>query len=185
MNEKGTVTLITGGTRSGKSSYGEKLLGGKDDVLYIATLKVFDDEMKERVELHKKTRSNNWRTFEGHNNLVMEISNSREKYIMLECIGTMVTNMIFDRYSCVDNISRDEVATLEGEILREILGFVNTCKEKKKEVIIITNEVGLGLVSEYKLGRIFTDIVGRVNQRLGQISDNVYFVCCGIPMRIK
>ncbi|MGL4774684.1 MAG: bifunctional adenosylcobinamide kinase/adenosylcobinamide-phosphate guanylyltransferase [Clostridium sp.] len=179
------ITLITGGTRSGKSSFGEGLLKGKNEVLYIATLKVFDEEMKERVKLHREGRNSSWNTLEGHRDLHKEIRNRREKFIMLECIGTMVTNLIFDKYEDVEGLTREEVSILEGEILKEVMEIIKACKEEDKEIIIITNEVGWGLVSEYKLGRIFTDIVGRVNQRVALECDEVYLVACGLPMRLK
>ncbi|MGL4773976.1 MAG: bifunctional adenosylcobinamide kinase/adenosylcobinamide-phosphate guanylyltransferase, partial [Clostridium sp.] len=69
--------------------------------------------------------------------------------------------------------------------LKEVMEIIKACKEEDKEIIIITNEVGWGLVSEYKLGRIFTDIVGRVNQRVALECDEVYLVACGLPMRLK
>lgn len=104
---------------------------------------------------------------------------------MLECIGTMITNLIFDKYMDVDNLSKDEINILEKEIIDEILKFLEQIKSKDKNVVIITNEVGFSLVSEYKLGRIFTDILGRVNQMLAKESDEVYLVACGLPMRLK
>lgn len=179
------ITLVTGGTRSGKSSYGESLLKDKNDVAYIATSIIYDEEMNERVKKHKESRNKLWTTIEGYKNLYSKIPYIKEQYIMLECIGTMITNHIFDKYTDVDNISKDEINILEKEVVNEILKFLEKIRSKDKEAIIITNEVGFSLVSEYKLGRIFTDILGRVNQILARESDEVYLVACGLPMRLK
>ncbi len=179
------VILITGGTRSGKSSFGEKILKESDDVLYIATAKVFDGEMAERVRLHKERRNPKWDTYEGYKDISKVIENTEKSKIMLECIGTMVTNLMFDKYEDFEHITRGEVEELERDICKEILSIVEAVKINNKELILITNEVGLGLVSEYKLGRIFTDILGRINQRLGEVSDQVYITACGIPLKLK
>ena len=179
------IILITGGTRSGKSSYGESLLKDKNDVAYIATSIIYDEEMRERVKRHKESRNKLWSTIEGYKELYNRVCEIKEKYIMLECIGTMITNLIFDKYMNVDNLSKDEINILEKEIVDEILKFLEEIKSKDKNVVIITNEVGFSLVSEYRLGRIFTDILGRVNQILAKESDEVYLVACGLPMRLK
>lgn len=179
------ITLVTGGTRSGKSSFGEKLLKEYDDVTYIATLIAVDDEMKERVRKHRESRNQMWNTIEGYNDLYLKISYIKEKYIMLECIGTMITNLIFDQYIDVDDLRKDEINKLEESIANQVSLLIHEIKKNDKNVVIITNEVGFSLVSEYKLGRIFTDILGRVNQMLARESDEVYLVACGLPMRLK
>lgn len=179
------IVLITGGSRSGKSSFGEGLLNEKDKVLYIATSIITDDEMRERVAIHKKRRNKNWITYEGYKNLDNIIRDSECRYIMLECVTTMITNLIFDRYTDIENISRQEVQALEDSITEEFKKVIFTCRECDKEIIIITNEVGFGLISEYKLGRIFTDISGRINQFLGKSSDEAYLLVSGLPLKLK
>ena len=179
------IILVTGGTRSGKSSYGESILKDKNDVAYIATSIIYDEEMKERVKRHKESRNQLWSTIEEYKNLYTIIADIKEKYIMLECVGTMITNIIFDKYSDIDSLSKDEINILEREIVNQIMKFLEEIRRKDKDVVIITNEVGFSLVSEYKLGRIFTDILGRVNQILAKESDEVYLVACGLPMRLK
>lgn len=179
------VTLITGGSRSGKSIYGEKQLKDREDVLYIATSIITDDEMKERVEIHKSRRNQKWKTYEGYRNLQGVIRETDCKYILLECATTMITNLMFDKYTDFDNLSREEIKLLEENISEEFTGIISAAREFDRELIIITNEVGFGLVSEYKLGRIFTDIAGRINQLLGRLCDEAYLVVSGFPVKLK
>lgn len=179
------IILVTGGSRSGKSSYGESLLKEKDDVAYIATSIIYDEEMKERVKRHKESRNRLWSTIEDYRELYNRVADIKEKYIMLECIGTMITNLIFDQYMDVDVLRKDEINKLEESIANQVSLLIHEIKKSDKNVVIITNEVGFSLVSEYKLGRIFTDILGRVNQMLARESDEVYLVACGLPMRLK
>jgi Adenosyl cobinamide kinase/adenosyl cobinamide phosphate guanylyltransferase len=179
------ITLVTGGSRSGKSSFGEGLFKGKDEVLYIATSIITDEDMKERVDIHKRTRNQNWETFEGYRNLHKVIKESEHKYIILECVTTMITNLMFDKYSDFDNISKKEIENLEEGISEQVIEIINASRKFHKEIVIITNEVGFGLVSEYKLGRIFTDISGRINQLLGKLCDEAYLVVSGLSLKIK
>lgn len=179
------ITLVTGGSRSGKSSFAEGLLKGQEDVLYIATSFITDDEMRERVDIHKSRRNKNWETYEGHRDLHKIIRDWKHKYIILECVTTMITNLIFDKYSDFDNLSRKEIEALEEWISVQIKEVITACREFNKELVIITNEVGFGLVSEYKLGRIFTDISGRINQLLGSLCDEAYLVVSGLPLKLK
>lgn len=179
------VILVTGGMRSGKSSFGEELLKGNDNVLYIATSIVTDEEMKERIEKHREKRNKNWITYEGYKDLNKVIEKWQHKDIILECITTMITNLMFDKYRDFDNISKEDIEALEKSIMDEILKIVSSVRSCDKRIIIITNEVGFGLVSEYKQGRIFTDISGRVNQMLGKLCDEAYLVVSGLPLKLK
>ncbi|MDF2673095.1 MAG: adenosylcobinamide kinase/adenosylcobinamide phosphate guanyltransferase [Clostridiales bacterium] len=179
------ITLITGGSRSGKSSFGEKLLDDRDEVLYIATSIITDDEMKERVEIHKSRRNQKWETFEGYRDLHKVIRESECRYIILECATTMITNLMFDKYTDFDKLSREEIQNLEERITEQFTKLISAARESDKELIIITNEVGFGLISEYKLGRIFTDIAGRINQLLGKLCDEAYLVVSGFPLKLK
>ncbi len=181
----GRIVLITGGTRSGKSSFGESLLQDEKDVLYIATSKITDKEMEERVKRHRERRPAEWDTYEGYRNLSGVIEERNEKFVFFECVGTMVTNILFDEDRDFDTIDKSALEAIEKDIKRELRSLVNCCKTQDKTLIIITNEVGMGLVSEYPLGRIFTDILGRVNQELGSLCSEAYFVACGIPLRLK
>lgn len=179
------ITLITGGTRSGKSCFAEGLLKEQDKVLYIATSIITDQEMGERVAIHKSRRNKNWETFEGYKDLHKVIKEWKHQYVILECVTTMITNLMFDVYKDFDSLSKGEIEALEKYIRNEIIEMVSACRDTNKNMLIITNEVGFGLVSEYKLGRIFTDISGRINQLLGKLSDEAYLVVSGLPLKLK
>ncbi|MEY8001464.1 bifunctional adenosylcobinamide kinase/adenosylcobinamide-phosphate guanylyltransferase [Clostridium sp. JNZ X4-2] len=181
----GKIILVTGGSRSGKSTFAEKLLKDKEEVLYIATAVVTDDEMKKRIENHKLRRNPNWITHEGYRGLGNVIRNSQCQYIMLECIGTMITNIIFEKKVDFDNITFDEIKELEEYIMEEVKSIIFSINISSKHILIVTNEVGLSIVPEYKLGRIFVDILGRVNQFIAQSSDEVYLIACGLPLKLK
>ena len=179
------ITLITGGSRSGKSSFGERLFEEENNVLYIATSMITDNEMRDRVALHKSNRNQNWQTFEGYRDLDKVIEETNCQYIILECITTMITNLMFDKYTDFDNLCREDIQSLEESITDQVTRIITKSKESNKNLVIITNEVGFGLVSEYKLGRIFTDISGRINQLIGRLCDEAYLVVSGLPLKLK
>lgn len=187
MKEKGLV-LITGGARSGKSRFGESLLKDIDGkVLYIATAQAFDDEMKDRIKKHKEGRPENWITFEGYKNLQRDLQQYKGKVsgILLDCITIMITNLILEEDIDWDTATSWEIDLLEKMVQKEILGLVETVRSFDVPVVLITNELGLGIVPENKLARVFRDIAGRVNQFIAKEAEAVYFVVCGIPNKIK
>lgn len=179
------ITLITGGSRSGKSTFGESLLKDRADVLYIATAIVTDEEMKNRIEKHKERRNPKWETFEGYRNLDEALIKHKNKNVMLECVGVMTTNLMFDWTHDFDNITQEEIAKLTQHIKSEFQKFIIKARDEDRNVVIITNEVGWSLIPEYKLGRIFSDILGFVNQYIASLSDEVYLVACGLPLKLK
>ena len=181
----GKIILVTGGSRSGKSTFAEKLLEDKDDVLYIATAIVTDKEMEKRIENHKNRRNPKWGTHEGYKELDKVFGSEKYNYVMLECIGTMVTNLMFDKEYDFDTMSQQEIAELTTRIKSEVEKLIFAAKQKDKELIIVTNEVGWSLVPEYRLGRIFSDILGHLNQLIAGLSDEVYLVACGLPIKLK
>ncbi|MBZ9687169.1 bifunctional adenosylcobinamide kinase/adenosylcobinamide-phosphate guanylyltransferase [Clostridium estertheticum] len=183
------IVLITGGARSGKSTYAEKLAKEeKGEVLYIATSIPFDDEMKDRVKKHKQRRPANWRTFEGYKNLKQVFYNEDMHFdtILLDCITIMVTNLMFDSAGDnFDDLNNEEIDTMESEILLEVSDFISEVEKSAKTTIIVTNEIGSGIVPEYKMARVFRDIAGRVNQYIASRAQEVHLVVCGIPIKIK
>lgn len=181
----GKIILITGGTRSGKSNFAEKLLVNKDNVLYIATAMVTDKEMEKRIEIHKKSRNQKWTTYEGFKSLDEALEKDTNKYVMLECIGTMVTNLMFENKCDFDNMNMAQVGELEANIKNQVKKLIVSAKKNNKELIIVTNEVGCSLVPEYRMGRIFSDILGHINQFIGRESDEAYLVACGFPIKLK
>jgi adenosylcobinamide kinase / adenosylcobinamide-phosphate guanylyltransferase len=198
----GKLILVTGGARSGKSTFAENKakeivksvdvdvdvdVSTSENVLYIATAIPFDDEMKERVKLHKERRPENWLTFEGYRNLKQVYESTEDfKVILLDCITVMVTNLMFDiTGENIEEFSNESLELLEKSIFEEIVDFLEVAKQKSQTVIMVTNELGMGIVPEYKFGRVFRDIAGRVNQYIAANADEVYFAVCGIPMKIK
>lgn len=181
----GKIVLVTGGSRSGKSTFAEKLLEDKDDVLYIATAIVTDKEMEKRIENHKNRRNVKWGTYEGYKELDKVCKEDAHRYIMLECVGTMITNLMFDKNYDFDTMPQDEISELTQSIKFELEKMILSAKENDKELIIVTNEVGWSLVPEYRLGRIFSDILGHLNQFAASLSDEVYLVACGLPLKLK
>lgn len=179
------IILVTGGSRSGKSEFAESLLKDTDNVLYIATAVITDEEMKNRINRHKESRNQKWSTYEGYKNLDEVIEAYCEEYILLDCVTTMVTNLLFDKERDFDNMPMENIDILRKEISLEFSKLVEKCREGNKTIIMVTNEVGCGLVPEYKLSRIFRDIAGWINQDIAKISDEVYMTACGIPMKLK
>lgn len=181
----GKIILVTGGSRSGKSRFAEELLKEQEDVMYIATAIVTDSEMEERIEKHRLRRNSKWITFEGFKALDKAIENSDRKHILLDCVTVMLTNLLFDRNIDFDSISRDECENLQHEIEKEFIKFLSSARDNDKNLVMVTNEVGYGLVPEYRLGRIFRDMAGSINQLLAGLSDEVYLVACGLPLKLK
>lgn len=183
------IVLITGGARSGKSTYAEKLAKEeKSGVLYIATSIPFDDEMKDRVKKHKERRPSTWHTFEGYKNLKQVFYNEEMQFgtILLDCITIMVTNLMFDiAGDSFDALNNEAIDTMESEILQEVADFICEGEKSSKTIIIVTNEIGSGIVPEYKMARVFRDIAGRVNQYIASRAKEVHLVVSGIPIKIK
>ena len=106
--------------------------------------------------------------------------------ILLDCITIMVTNLMFDSAGDnFDDLNDEAIDTMESEILQEVADFLDEAEKSKKTIIIVTNEIGCGIVPEYKMARVFRDIAGRVNQYIASRSDEVNMVVCGIPIKIK
>ena len=177
------IALVTGGARSGKSRFAENLYKGKKDVVYIATSKVCDDEMQERVKLHQQTRPKEWRTFEGNYNLQKAIG--EEENYLLDCVTVLTANIMFDISKDIDYIDFQMQNEIENKVIFQIENLINDIKEKNYNLLLVTNEVGDSIVPEHHVSRVFRDIQGRVNQRIATLVDEVYLVCCGIPVKIK
>ena len=179
------IILVTGGSRSGKSKYAEGLYEGLDDVLYIATAIITDEEMRDRVTFHQKSRNQNWTTVEQYKRLDEIVASYPEKNILLDCVTVMVTNLMFEIDTDIEEMSRDQMDELEESMLKKFKLLIDTVRGNGKNIVLVTNEVGCGLVPEYKLGRIFRDVAGKINQQLATWSDEVFLVACGLPLRLK
>ncbi len=181
------MILITGGARSGKSRHGERLVQGMADrVLYIATSMIFDDEMAERIKHHQLSRPAHWRTVEAWRDLpaVITPDNDPQEAILLECITTLISNLLFDVVGDTPEERWDYVA-IEAHIDAQIARLLAACAACPSPVVLVTNEVGMGIVPENRLARHFRDIAGRVNQRLAEQAEQVWLVVSGIGVKIK
>ncbi|NSW90102.1 MAG: bifunctional adenosylcobinamide kinase/adenosylcobinamide-phosphate guanylyltransferase [Firmicutes bacterium] len=184
----GKLVFVTGGARSGKSRFAEKLAAeqGKK-VLYIATSIPFDDEMKIRIEIHRARRPEEWETVEAYRDLdkVIENNLAGKSAVLLDCITVMITNLMVESNSNWDKMKTDELYNIEAVINCEIDKFIYTAKKKEPLFVAVSNEVGMGLVPEYVMSRVFRDIAGRINQKLADAADEVFFCVSGIPLKIK
>ena len=180
------MILITGGARSGKSRHAESLLQSFASVLYIATSAVIDDEMAARIQHHRNSRPSHWRTAERSRDLTPLITpdNPPDEAILLECVTTLVTNILFAEGGETDPAEWD-YAALERIVMQEITQLIAACRACPAPVLLVTNEVGLGIVPDNRLARHFRDIAGRVNQMLAAAADEVWLVVSGIGVKIK
>lgn len=179
--ERGKLILVTGGARSGKSSFAEKLAKeANKDVTYLATCQALDEEMALRIEEHKKRRPKNWKTIEEPLNAssVIEKEGKSDRVILLDCLALLVANLIFSKGDSTSEL-------IDQAVLNEIKTLAKVSKDVPASVIIVTNEVGMGIVPEYPLGRAYRDTLGKANQILASEADEVYLLICGIPVNVK
>lgn len=183
----GKMILITGGARSGKSGYAEDWATQLDTpILYIATAIPFDEEMKIRIRKHQQSRPAHWETYEGFKELGKVIEKKGKNFggVLLDCVTILVSNLLFD--FCKDaSIEEVDFEKMERLVLEEIKSLVSGSKNTNATVILVTNELGSGVVPENRLARAFRDMAGRINQYLGSEADEVYLCVCGIPMKVK
>jgi adenosylcobinamide kinase/adenosylcobinamide-phosphate guanylyltransferase len=176
----GKLTLLLGGARSGKSTQAEKLASLRGErVLYIATAIPFDDEMKLRIENHQKQRPASWMTLElpaGIGQAVREEIQSVD-VVLLDCLTLLVNNLFIELSGDPDHPNEAGYAEC---LQHEIDAIMDAIESSAAEWIIVSNEVGLGLVPPYPLGRVYRDLLGRANQRLAARADEVYLMVAGM-----
>ena len=175
------MKLITGGARSGKSTFAESLMEDYSEVCYIATARPSDDEeMKERIAKHRARRPDHWHTLEGDRNLASNLPAADA--VLLDCVTVLLSNYLFDSG---EELTEGSVQKVEDEVKEELMLLSDFCKKENMELVFVTNEVGSGIVPMHPLSRAFRDIQGRVNQFLASRAEEVYLVVSGIPVRIK
>lgn len=186
----GRIIYFTGGARSGKSAQAEQYIFDREYTkrIYIATSIPFDDEMKLRVKKHREQRGEDWITIEGYRDLMEKISPYVETdgVILLDCLTNMVTNlMIMDKDIDWDNLSMESLEQIEKEISQEVNKLFDYFKEIPMDTVIVSNELGMGVIPPYPLGRYFRDICGKVNQMAGKYSDEAYMAVSGLQLKLK
>ncbi|MCC3864290.1 bifunctional adenosylcobinamide kinase/adenosylcobinamide-phosphate guanylyltransferase [Terrisporobacter petrolearius] len=182
------IILVTGGARSGKSSFAESLcIKQNNKTAYIATSVAFDDEMKNRVKKHQENRPRSWKTYEIYKDIysIVEELNKNHDTVIMDCVTLMVNNLMFTHGIEVDEATSEELNELENYIREQITKLLEAVKKTNLYFVIVTNEIGMGIVPENKLSRIYGDFVGRANQLIASYSNEVYFVVSGIPMKVK
>lgn len=177
------ITIVTGGARSGKSEYAENIYAHTDDVCYIATAIVSDAEMHTRVELHRESRNQKWRTFEGYKNLDSAVGD--EKNYLLDCMTVMASNIMFDISKDEEHFTRDLIKKIEDAIYLEMKKLIDKIKSEGKNLVIVTNEVGSSIVPENKIARNYRDIIGRTNRRVAELCDEAYLIVMGYEVKLK
>jgi len=182
-----TLTLILGGARSGKSTYAELLaprLGQR--VLYVATAEALDDEMRARVANHQSRRPADWLTLEAP--LVVGAALRASPYaaeadvILLDCLTLLVSNIIL---SGGPDLQEPDVDTAWAVVQAEVDALLEAQRSLGAHLIVVSNEVGLGVVPPYSLGRTYRDCLGRANQVLARIADRVILMVAGLPVDLK
>lgn len=183
----GYLIFVTGGARSGKSTYAENIVKGySKSVVYIATAIAFDDGMKDRIARHQKQRPDDWGTIELYKDfetMKEESAFKKAEIVLFDCLTVMATNNMLDFPVDYETCSIEKVSEIEEAIKKEVEILLDVCKDKI--LIMVSNEVGLGLVPAYKLGSYFRDIAGRMNQLVASRADEAYFTVSGIPMKLK
>jgi adenosylcobinamide kinase/adenosylcobinamide-phosphate guanylyltransferase len=178
----GSITLILGGARSGKSSYALKLAEETGrPVTFLATAQALDEEMSARIRKHRTERPAHWDTLEVSSGIASCIGQIRSEVVILDCITLLVTNLMM-QYVKEDLV--DEEPYMHA-VQKEINELTVALREQNRDWLIISNEVGLGLVPPYQMGRVYRDALGWANQQLARTADKVIFMVSGIPMVIK
>ncbi len=175
------IALVTGGCRSGKSAYAQKLAESlPPSRLYVATCTVTDDEMARRIERHRQSRRGcDWQTVEEPVDLPGVFrAHPRHNVILVDCITLWINNLMYQAEGEARRIGEDEIA----DRVDSALDAAAACRGT---VIFVTNEVGLGVVPENALARRYRDLIGRANQLLAARAESVTLLCCGIPLRLK
>jgi adenosylcobinamide kinase/adenosylcobinamide-phosphate guanylyltransferase len=180
------IILLLGGARSGKSFYAQELAKTMaDKVLFVATAAAGDEDMRLRILKHQQARPAAWRTIEAETRLGYAIERNLEDegLVIIDCITLLVGNL-FGRHDEKQFENLDE-AVLEKQVTVEITQLQKCLKNSRASFIIVSNEVGLGIVPDNRMGRLYRDILGRANQMLAQSADEVYLMVAGIPLRVK
>ena len=176
-----SLILILGGARSGKSDYAEKLAAELGQhVLYIATAEAGDAEMAERIRKHRLARPAGWQTLEAPRQVGLALSTleNRPEVLLLDCLTLLTSNLVLA-------MEAETQPAIEATIQAELEAILATQKRLDIPLIVVSNEVGLGLVPSYPLGRLYRDVLGWANQYLATLADRVIFMVAGLPMLVK
>ena len=191
------IVLVTGGARSGKSAFAEEQLADRDSVCYIATglPRGEDPEWQERIRLHQERRPASWTTQEQYAGLAYWLREQSHPVYLLDCATLLTSNRLFDLIAqhfpdklelTEENfLSRQEQSFLLQLLEEEWQELLSTIRQIDSECWIVTDEVGLGIVPETRLGRFFRDVQGKINQLIAKEASEAYLVICGLAQQLK
>jgi adenosylcobinamide kinase/adenosylcobinamide-phosphate guanylyltransferase len=175
-----SITLLLGGARAGKSRYAQEMasrLGRR--VLYVATADGLDAEMNARIEAHRASRPSSWRTLEAREDVAraIEAAIGDAEVVIVDCVTLLVSNLAGD--------DDPDVAAWEKRVVSELESLMSVAGKAAARFIIVSNEVGLGIVPVSPLARAYRDVLGMANQMLARHADDVHFLVAGIPICLK
>ena len=172
------LTLVLGGVRAGKSSYAQRLAARGRRVLFVATAEAGDEEMKARIAAHRKGRPPGWDTLEEPIDLAGAMRPLLHRYntVLLDCLTLWVSNLL---------LKDPDLESARRDILPEAERLLELYRSGDASWIVVSNEVGLGVMPPTELGRVYADELGRLNQLVAAEADDVYLMAAGLPLRIK
>jgi adenosylcobinamide kinase/adenosylcobinamide-phosphate guanylyltransferase len=183
------VTLVLGGARSGKSGWAERRAAEAGrPVLYLATATAGDDEMAERIAAHRALRPSSWRTVEAPLDPLAALREHARpgEVVLLDCLTIWVSNVLLDRLGGgAETAPSERWRELEARVVGAAEELVAAARAGRVDLIAVSNEVGLGLVPPYPLGRRYRDLLGRVNQGVAAASDRVILMVAGLPVDLR
>ena len=191
------IVLVTGGARSGKSAFAEEKLADRERVCYIATglPRGEDPEWQERIRLHQERRPASWTTQEQYAGLADWLREQSHPVYLLDCATLLTSNRLFDliaqhfpdKLELTEEhfLSRQEQSFLLQLLEDEWQELLSTIRQTNAECWIVTDEVGLGIVPETRLGRFFRDVQGKINQLIAKEASEAYLVICGLAQQLK
>ncbi|MCY4616944.1 MAG: bifunctional adenosylcobinamide kinase/adenosylcobinamide-phosphate guanylyltransferase [Chloroflexi bacterium] len=167
------LTLVLGGARAGKSTYAQRLAEQAERVLFVATAEALDEDMTARIRAHQESRPPEWDTLEEPLEIVQSMKPLLSSYdtVLLDCLTLWVSNLLLRDMDC-------DVPSRVEDLLR-------LYRQQDASWIVVSNEVGLGIVAPTKLGRVYADELGRVNQMIAAEADEVIFMAAGLPLTLK
>ncbi len=185
------MVLVIGGARSGKSAFAQSLAAETgSEVCFIATAEAKDEEMLERIRRHRLSRPKEWETLELQDGIRLERLPTENKVVVFDCLTVFLSNLMsvygLDRLEeGGDAVPESEVEWKAEKIVEEALAVLKELRRRCRKLIVVSNEVGMGLVPPFRSGRLFRDISGRMNQMLAEEADEVYLVAAGLPLDLK
>lgn len=183
----GELILVTGGSASGKSAFSEQIVKKFDNaarkkITYIATAEIYDEELRQRVIEHRERRPEHWKTVEACYDLVSPLLElvKTEEVILLDSLSMYVSNKLVSH-----TVDKHTLSEVTAAVCEELNRCVNIIEKGKATVVVVTDEVGWGIIPSNFLGRAFRDLAGKANQILGRHADEAYLVVSGLAQKIK